>query len=71
MKRAPVVWTALFGVLAFVMIFLARSTMLVAPSLQGSKYTLLVVVQVLLLAAVLLTDPRRMARPSTSTGSAS
>jgi hypothetical protein len=71
MKRAPVVWTALFGVLAFVMIFLARSTMLVAPSLQGSKYTLLVVVQVLLLAAVLPTDPRRMARPSTSKGSSS
>ena len=37
------------------MIFLGRSTILVAPSLQGSKYTLLVVVQVLLLVVVVMT----------------
>ncbi len=55
MKREPAaVWTILFGALAFVMIFLARSTILVAPSLQASKYTLLVIVQVLLLVVVLM-----------------
>ena len=57
MKREPAaLWTILFGALAFAMIFLARSTSLVAPSLQGSKYALLVLLQVLLLVVVLMTD---------------
>jgi hypothetical protein len=60
MRREPgALWATLFGALAFVMIFLARSTMLVAPSLQASKYTLLVVLQALLLATVLMTGPQQ------------
>jgi putative flippase GtrA len=55
-RRPALVWATAFGVLAFVMIFLARSTMLAAPSLQGSKYALLVVLQALLLWAVLADD---------------
>jgi hypothetical protein len=53
MERAPAaVWAVLFGAVAFLMIFLARSTIVVAPSLQASKYTLLVALQVLLLVVV-------------------
>jgi len=56
MRREPgAVWTMLFGVLALAMIFLGRSSLVVAPSLQASKYTMLVVVQLLLLAVVLMT----------------
>jgi len=51
-REPPVAWIVTFGALSFAMIFLARSTILVGPSLQGSKYTLLVLVQVLLLAVV-------------------
>ena len=55
MRREPgALWAVLFGVLSFAMIFLARSTIVVAPSLQASKYTLLLVVQALLLAVVVL-----------------
>lgn len=54
-REPPAAWAALFGALSFLMIFLARSTILVAPSLQASKYTLLVAVQALLLV-VGLTD---------------
>ena len=55
MKRTPgAVWAVLFGAVAFLMIFLARSTIVVAPSLQASKYTLLVALQVLLLVVVAL-----------------
>jgi hypothetical protein len=64
-RRPALVWAALFGVLAWVMIFLARSTMLVAPSLQGSKYTLLVVLQALLLWAV-VTDDQTVAPTATA-----
>jgi hypothetical protein len=56
MRRRPdAVWVVLFGVLGFAMVFLARSSILIAPSLQSSKYALLVVLQLLLLAVVLLT----------------
>ncbi len=61
MRRVPAaVWTVLFGALSFLMMSLARSTMLIAPSLQGSKYALLVLLQVLLLVVVWLTgdDPQ-------------
>ena len=52
-RREPgATWVVLFGALALAMMLLARSTLLVAASLQGSKYTLLVLVQVLLLAVV-------------------
>ncbi len=71
MKREPgTAWAVLFGALSFVMIFLGRSTILVAPSLQGSKYTLLVVVQVLLLVVVVMTgrEPVAPAGACVSTG---
>jgi hypothetical protein len=50
------------------MIFLARSTILVAPSLQASKYTLLVVLQVLLVAVVLMTGRERTQPAATPAG---
>ena len=60
MERAPgAVWAVLFGAVAFLMIFLARSTIVVAPSLQASKYTLLVALQVLLLVVVPLSAQER------------
>jgi hypothetical protein len=70
MRRHPgVVWTVLFGALAFCMIFLGRSSQLVAPSLQASKYTFLVLVQALLLIVVLMTDTQgREAAPAGSRG---
>ncbi len=55
-REPPIAWIVAFGALSFAMTFLARSTLLVAPSLQGSKYTLLVLLQVLLL--VVATWPR-------------
>ncbi|MFA4964177.1 MAG: glycosyltransferase family 87 protein [Thermoleophilia bacterium] len=56
MRREPgVVWPLLFGMLALTVILLARSSLVVAPSLQASKYALLVVVQALLLVVVLMT----------------
>jgi hypothetical protein len=64
-RRPPVVWAVLFGALSFTMIFLARSTIVVAPSLQASKYTLLVVLQVLLLVVVRMTDQQRETRGAT------
>ena len=68
MRRAPAAaWTVLFGALAFLMMDLARSTMLIAPSLQGSKYLLLVLMQVLLLVVVWLTDDRSQGAAATTT----
>ena len=56
MRREPeAAWVLLFGVLALAMMLLARSSLVVAPSLQGSKYALLVLLQGLLLAVTLLT----------------
>ncbi len=68
MRRAPATaWTVLFGALAFLMMDLARSTMLIAPSLQGSKYLLLVLMQVLLLVVVWLTDDGSQGAAATTT----
>jgi hypothetical protein len=65
MKREPgATWAVLFGALAFLMMSLARSTMLVAPSLQASKYTLLVVLQSVLLVVVGLTGDEEQAAPA-------
>jgi hypothetical protein len=56
MRRKPgVAWTLIFGTLGLAMIFLARSSLIVEPSLQASKYALLVVMQLLLLSVVLMT----------------
>jgi hypothetical protein len=67
MKREPqAMWAVLFGALSFLMIFLARSTIVIAPSLQASKYTLLVGLQALLLLVVLMTDDERDEPASTS-----
>lgn len=56
MEREPgAVWIVLFGALAMVMILLARSSLVVVPSLQSSKYAMLVMVQVLLLVVVAMT----------------
>ena len=60
LRREPAIaWIVTFGALCYAVIFLARSTILVAVSVQGSKYALLVLVQVLLLAVV--TWPRAAA----------
>ena len=56
-REPPIAWIVVFGALSYAMIFLARSTILVAASLQGSKYTLLVLLQVLLLVIVLSVGP--------------
>lgn len=65
-REPPIAWIVMFAALSYAMIFLARSTILVAASLQGSKYTLLVLVQVLLLAVVAWPSaaPRGAARVS-------
>jgi hypothetical protein len=58
MRREPAMaWVALFGALAFSMVFLAASSELLMPSLETSKYLFQVVMQVLLLAVVLATEP--------------
>ncbi len=68
MKREPqAAWAVLFGALSFLMILLARSTIVVAPSLQASKYTLLVGLQVLLLVVVLMTAEERE-EPASASG---
>jgi len=71
MERAPAAaWAVLFGAVAFLMIFLARSTIVVAPSLQASKYTLLVALQVLLLVVVPLGAHERREPPPAAPRSA-
>ena len=54
--RRSLVWSLQFGLLAWAMIMLARSSMVIAPSLQASKYALVVLVQVLLLAVAWQTE---------------
>ncbi len=54
--RGTLVWALLFGLLSWAMIQLARSSMVIAPSLQNSKYLMIVLVQVLLLIVVLMTE---------------
>jgi hypothetical protein len=57
-RRGPgTTWVVLFTALSLALILLARSTVVIAASLQGSKYTLLVVLQVLLLVSVRLGEP--------------
>jgi hypothetical protein len=69
MRREPrMAWIALFGALAFTMVFLAGSSHVVAPSLQTSKYAFQVVLQALLLAVVLLAD-RRPPQPAPASAS--
>jgi hypothetical protein len=47
-RRSLARWSGSFGLLALAMIFLARSSLLIAPSLFASKYALLVLLQLLL-----------------------
>lgn len=54
--RGGLFWTLQFGLVAWAMITLARSSVVVNPSLQASKYLLLVLLQLLLLAAAWRTD---------------
>ncbi len=57
-RRGPgTTWVVLFATLSLTMMLLARSTLLISASLQGSKYTLLVVLQLLLLVSVRLGEP--------------
>jgi hypothetical protein len=55
-QRRSLVWSVQFGLLAWAMIMLARSSMVIAPSLQASKYALVMLVQVLLLAVAWQTE---------------
>ena len=55
-RRDLAVWSVLFGLLALAMMFLSRSSLVIAPSLVASKYTLLVLLQLLLLSVVWQTD---------------
>ena len=48
-RRNLALWSGPFGLLALAMIFLARSSLVIAPSLLASKYALLVLLQLLLL----------------------
>jgi hypothetical protein len=57
-RRHALVWSLLFGLLSLAMMLLARSSLVVAPSLLASKYTLLVLLQLLLLSVVWLTERR-------------
>ena len=50
-RRRTLVWSVRFGLVAWAMIMLSRSSAVVNPSLQSSKYALLVLLQVLLLVA--------------------
>jgi hypothetical protein len=52
--RGALLWSVQFGLVAWAMMMLARSSVVVAPSLQTSKYALLVLLQLLLLAAACL-----------------
>ena len=48
-RRDLLLWSALFGLLAWAMIQLSRSSLVIAPALQNSKYAMIVLVQALLL----------------------
>ena len=48
-RRNLALWSGSFGLLALAMIFLARSSLVIAPSLLASKYALLLLLQLLLL----------------------
>ncbi len=49
-RRDLALWSVLFGLLALAMMLLARSSLVNVPSLMASKYVLIVLVQLLLLA---------------------
>jgi len=55
-RRDLAVWSVLFGLLALAMMFLSRSSLVIAPSLVASKYALLVLLQLLLLFVVWQTE---------------
>src|SRR5450759_4808239 len=55
-RRGLAEWCVLFGLLALAMMFLSRSSLVIVPSLQGSKYALLVLLQLLLLYVVWQTE---------------
>ena len=55
-ERGTLVWALLFGALSWAMIQLSRASLVTAPSLQNSKYLMVVVLQALLLAVVALTE---------------
>jgi len=55
-RRGLAVWSVLFGLLALAMMFLSRSSLVIAPSLVASKYALLVLLQLLLLYVVWQTE---------------
>jgi Glycosyltransferase family 87 len=55
-RRGLAAWSVLFGLLALAMMLLSRSSLVIAPSLLASKYTLLVLLQLLLLAVVWQTE---------------
>jgi len=54
--RGSLTWALLFGLAAWAFVALARASLVVAPSLQASKYLMIVLLQVLLLAVVLLME---------------
>jgi len=55
-RRDLAVWSTLFGLLALAIVFLSRSSLVIAPSLPASKYILLVLLQLLLLYVVWQTE---------------
>ena len=62
-RRDLAVWSLLFGLLALAMMFLARSSLVIAPGLVASKYALVVLVQALLLYLVWQTEQGVAAPP--------
>jgi hypothetical protein len=55
-RRGLALWSVLFGLLCLAMLFLSRSTLVIAPSLVASKYALLTLLQLLLLYVAWQTD---------------
>jgi len=68
-RRDLTVWSVLFGLLALALMFLSRSSLVVAPSLVGSKYALVVLIQLLLLYAAWQTE-ESAAEPPPAAGAA-
>ncbi len=65
--RGALLWALLFGLLSWAMLQLARASMVIAPSLQNSKYLMLVLVQVVLFA-VAVTETRGAGGASADAG---
>jgi hypothetical protein len=68
-RRDLTVWSVLFGLLALALMFLSRSSLVVAPSLMASKYALLVLIQLLLLYVAWQTE-ESAAEPPPAAGAA-